>query len=510
MTEALPLPTAIGTSTIPLNALIYTVNKPTLAESISSSTSLSTTTDSIIDTSTGTLSCTLASASSDNQCKTVRLLHRSGNTATISCAAGGGGAFQLTPDDPMRKLRYNTTTACWHMEDGISSTTPVPDSFYPTTQQGSKLVGTGATGTASAGWSVALSADGSTLAVGGYEDNTSVGAVWVFTRTAGVWTQEGTKLVGTGATGTGNTIVSVALSADGNTLAFGRNGDNSGVGAVWVFTRSSATWAQQAAKLVGTGATGAAAMGSSIALSSNGNTLAVGGSGDDTGVGAVWVFTRSSSTWTQQTAKLIGTGATGAAAMGGAVSLNADGNTLVVGGAGDNTNVGAVWAFTRSGSTWTQQAAKFTGSGASGSPAFGGSVDVSANGNTLVVGGAADNSGVGAVWMYTRSANTWTAQGSKLVGSDATGAAAIGTSVSLSADGNTMVTGGSYDNTSVGAVWAFTRSNTTWTQQGNKLTGSGQTGTARFGTGLALSSNGNTLAVGAWRDAGQGATWVFT
>jgi hypothetical protein len=75
------------------------------------------------------------------------------------------------------------------------------------TQQGEPLVGTGSDPYSYAGQgnSVALSADGNTAIVGGPSDNfdpTSVfgvGAVWVYTRSNGVWTQQGAKLVGTDA-----------------------------------------------------------------------------------------------------------------------------------------------------------------------------------------------------------------------------------------------------------------------------------------------------------------------
>src|SRR5262245_22849771 len=61
-------------------------------------------------------------------------------------------------------------------------------------QQGSKLVGTGAgPGSASQGSSVSVSADGNTALVGGDNDNNAAGAVWVFTRSGGVWTQQGSK-----------------------------------------------------------------------------------------------------------------------------------------------------------------------------------------------------------------------------------------------------------------------------------------------------------------------------
>ncbi|MGB6315916.1 MAG: hypothetical protein WBG13_25700, partial [Pseudolabrys sp.] len=88
-------------------------------------------------------------------------------------------------------------------------------------QQGPKLVGTGASGVSQQGASVALSADGNTAIVGGPGDNNGQGAAWVYTRSGGVWTQQGNKLVGTGASGVSQQGASVALSADGNTAIVG-------------------------------------------------------------------------------------------------------------------------------------------------------------------------------------------------------------------------------------------------------------------------------------------------
>jgi hypothetical protein len=186
------------------------------------------------------------------------------------------------------------------------------------TQQGPKLVGTGAVGLAGQGWSVALSSDGNTAIVGGWADNSNAGAAWVYTRNGGVWTQQGSKLVGTSAVGTPQQGVSVALSADGNTAIVGGPDDNpgtsnnSGTGAAWVFTRSGGVWTQQGSKLVGTGAVGSALQGYSVALSDDGNTVIVGGPGDNSNAGAAWVYTRSGGVWTQQGSKLVGIGAAGA------------------------------------------------------------------------------------------------------------------------------------------------------------------------------------------------------
>ena len=62
-----------------------------------------------------------------------------------------------------------------------------------------KLIPVGAVGAANAGYAVALSATGDTAIVGGWGDNSYVGATWVFTRNGGVWSQQGTKLVSTSA-----------------------------------------------------------------------------------------------------------------------------------------------------------------------------------------------------------------------------------------------------------------------------------------------------------------------
>ena len=211
--------------------------------------------------------------------------------------------------------------------------------------QGPKLFGSGAVGAAFQGPN-ALSADGNTAIVGGAQDNSQVGAVWVFTRSAGIWTQQGGKLVGLGAVGAARQGFSVALSADGNTALAGGPVDSSSAGAAWVFTRTSGVWSQQGGKLVGTGSSGIAQQGWSVALSADGNTAILGGYSDASQTGAAWVFIRTNGVWSQQGAKLVGTVGTGAQ-QGLSVDLSADGSTTIVGGASDSSNTGAAWVFTR-------------------------------------------------------------------------------------------------------------------------------------------------------------------
>jgi hypothetical protein len=406
----------------------------------------------------------------------------------------------------------NVTTAAGMLSGAATFT--VTATGVPATQQGAKLVGTDAVGSAQIeqGYSVAVSADGKTAIVGGWGDNSGAGAAWVFTRDGRVWTQQGAKLVGTGAVGgQSEQAGSVAVSADGNTAIVGGSVDNSGTGAAWVFTRSGSVWTQQGAKLVGTGAVGPAQQGYSVALSADGDTAFVGGLRDNSFVGAAWVFTRSGGVWVQQGAKLVGTDAVGTPAQGASVAVSADGNTAIFGGPSDNTNAGAAWVFARNGGVWTQQGAKLVGTGAVGPAVQGRSVAVSADGSTAIVGGWGDNSNAGAAWVFTRNGGVWMQQGAKLVGTGATGSAVQGQSVAVSADGSTAIVGGSLDNSFVGAAWVFTRTSGVWMQRGAKLVGSGAATPAEEGTSAALSADGNTAVVGGPADnSSAGAAWVYT
>jgi hypothetical protein len=231
---------------------------------------------------------------------------------------------------------------------------------------------------------------------------------------------------------------------------------------------------EQGAKLTGGGETGTGELGSSVALSADGDTALVGAPGDGGGAGAAWVFTRSGSIWTQQGEMLTGASETGAARFGGSVALSADGDTALIGGAADGEGAGAAWAFARSGATWAQQGEKLTGAGETGAGAFGRSVALSGDGNTALIGGPRDNpfannpipeAASGAAWVFSRSGASWTQQGGKLTGSGEVGPGRFGYSVSLSADGGTAMIGAPNNEFCLGGAWILARSGEAWSQQ---------------------------------------------
>ena len=256
------------------------------------------------------------------------------------------------------------------------------------------------------GLSVGLSGDGNTAIVG---SNSQANVVWLFTRNNGVWGAP-QRLSPTGAAHFPQIGFSVALSEDGNTALIGAPGDNNGVGAVWVSTRANAVWTQQGSKLIGPGATAAgnigqvqASQGFSVALSADGNTAVSGGPYDGGGIGAAWVFTRSNGVW-DQGRKLVGNTTSGNT-QGTAVAISGDGNTVLLGGPyGVNGVGGGVWVFVRGNGTWSQQGGPLAGLNNTKFSNEGTSVALNADGNVAVIGGPGDND----AWLFTRSNGTWT------------------------------------------------------------------------------------------------------
>ena len=369
---------------------------------------------------------------------------------------------------------------------------------------------------------------------------------------------------GCGGTLTGHAGNASAISADGSTLAVGAPHENSGAkgingnqndhsmyssGAVYVFTRKGSAVSQQAyIKASSPGET--ANFGSSVALSRDGNTLAVAayyessaakginGNEADRSIpeaGAVYIFVRSGTTWSQQAyikASNTGNAAVGDAyaegdQFGYAMALSADGNTLAVGAIGEDSNAtgvngnqednsanqaGATYVFTRAGSAWSQQAyIKSTMTRAN--VLFGYSIGISGNGDTLAVAEYDADRGKGALYVLTRSGGVWSHQ-ARIQAENAEAGDSLGYSLAISEDGSTIASGAADEdclkpginpagcendqesNQSSGAAYVFVRTGTTWAQQ-VFLKASNPGKEDWFGVRIAISGDGNTVAVGA-------------
>jgi hypothetical protein len=390
----------------------------------------------------------------------------------------------------------------------------------PFLQLGEKLTAAlaGESGLGGFGADVAIAADGNTAIVGAPGDGGGRGAAWVFTREGSAWTQQSEKL--TDGEVAGGSLpeaaafgASVAISGDGDTALVGGPGDTVGTGAAWVFVREGAAWVQQGEKLAGGEAEGAGGFGSSVALSDEGTTALVGGPRDGKDLGAAWAFVREGATWAQQGAKLVGGHEAGHAQFGGSVALSGDGATALIGGRADHSfvNTGAAWAFARSGSAWAQQGEKLTGSGASAGAEFASSVALSDDGETALIGGPSNEGGAGAAWAFAHEGSAWAQQGEKLTSGEAGAPSRFGSAVALSANGTKALVGAGGDALQAGAAWILANEGGGWARQGAKLTGGGESGAAEFGASVALSGGAHTALIGGPQDGlGTGAVWAFT
>ena len=271
----------------------------------------------------------------------------------------------------------------------------------------------------------------------------------------GAWTQLGTAYTMTTALATITSTLSMDMSADGLTIAVGCGASNTGIGSTVVLTRSGSVWTKQGSTLVGTGNTGNSAQGSAVSLSIDGNILVVGGSGDNTNVGAIWVFTRTSSTWSQLNSKLVGTGNTGASLQGISVAISVDGNTIVVGGSGDNSGVGAMWVYYLYGFVYTQLNSKITASDTTGAAGFGNSVCIANNGHTICVSGVNDNSNVGAIWTFIRRNNYLYQKNLKLTTSGISDISYTGSYLSMTYNGGMIASSSPTPTTGKGSICIF-------------------------------------------------------
>ena len=372
--------------------------------------------------------------------------------------------------------------------------------MYSQTQIGTDIDGEAASD--QLGRSVSLSSDGSILAIGATDNDGNgygSGHVRIYKNDNGTWTQIGNDIDGEAAGD--NSGSSVSLSSDGSILAIGaRNNDGSGSdsGHVRVYKNMSGVWTQIGADIDG----GAAYewSGKSVSLSSDGNTVAIGAYGDKFGVdpGHVSVYENISDVWTQIGADIYGEVAYDWS--GYSVSLSSDGSMVAIGAPandGGASGSGHVRVYQNVSGVWTQIGIDIDGEAANDGSGY--SVSLSSDGIVLAIGaisndGNGDSSGH--VRVYQNISGVWTQIGSDIDG-EATSDLS-GWSVSLSFDGNTVAIGApsnSGNGDASGHVRIYKNILGVWTQMGTDI--DGEAAIDHSGSSVSLSADGSTVAIGA-------------
>jgi hypothetical protein len=250
--------------------------------------------------------------------------------------------------------------------------------------------------------------------------------------------------------------------------------------------------------------------GLTVNISNDGLTAIATSFGDDSYTGSAYVFVKSGNTWIQQ-AKLVSNDRASGDQFGWSCSLSADGNIAMIGAHAKSSSRGAVYVFTRTGTSWTQTA-KLTASDAVSNDQFGYSVYLSADASSAIIGARGFSSNRGAVYVFTRSGTTWTQQ-TKITASDGASNDYFGQSMFLLSDGNTAFIGARGDDSGRGSVYVFTRSGNSWAQQ-TKLVSSDRAVEDYFGSVISVSKDGSILLIGAYYDddrgSNSGSVYYFT
>jgi hypothetical protein len=266
------------------------------------------------------------------------------------------------------------------------------------------------------------------------------------------------------------------------------------------------TWTQ-----VGSDVDGEAAgdgSGRSVSLSSDGSTVAIGAhnnEGNGTDAGHVRIYKNISGTWTQVGSDI--DGEAGGDLSGYSVSMSGDGNIVAIGASlnsGNGSYAGHVRIYKNINGTWTQQGLDIDGEAAG--DRFGSSVSLSSDGSNVAIGAyfnEGNGSYAGHVRIYKNINGTWTQQGSDIDGEAADDYS--GSPVSLSSDGSTVAIGAYFNEgngSDAGHVRIYKNINGTWTQQGLDI--DGEAAGDYSGFSVSLSSDGSTVAIGAVGNNGNG------
>ncbi|MBC3845778.1 T9SS type A sorting domain-containing protein [Winogradskyella echinorum] len=282
----------------------------------------------------------------------------------------------------------------------------------------------------------------------------------------------------------------VDISSDGSIIAIGSPGNIIGnsPGRISIYRNLNGTWTQIGQDIVGI--TGDDEEGISLSLSGDGSIIAISSYRyyDNINSGHVRIFKNINNTWTLLGQEIYGTPSV-AQSFGYRVELSSDGTTVMV--AYEYTPVKILRYIN---GIWTQIGQEIDGGYSNYK--FGNNIDISSDGNRIAIG---DQDGLndsrGKVQVYEYNGVSWTQIGQDIIGTDIFDT--LGASLSLSSNGEIVAVSAYFadpNGSNSGEVKVFKLINNTWTQLGQNLNGDAQDN--NYGMGVALSNDGNIVAIG--------------
>lgn len=342
------------------------------------------------------------------------------------------------------------------------------------------------------GHAVAVSGDGLTIAVGTYPC-AYPGTVRILTTPGPIpdgnhaWTEEANLTSSDGVVGDYFGTV-CALSYDGSVLVVGAAQKDSQKGKVYIYRRDGSSWIESGIT-ASDGAVGDV-FGFAVDISADGNTIIVGAPGATGNVNKAYLYKWNGSAWVESAIQpdyplIAGDW------FGDYVAVNQDGTALVVAAYRSNSGAGRIFVFTWTGSTWNKE--MISASDSSSNAWFGCSVDMAADGKTIVVG----SNQVGKVYVYRKGPTIWSEQ--KIIK-----AYSFGDTVRISDSGDTILTGNRSEVTNTGKAYLYRWDGTTWVE--TVITASDGATNDYFGLYVGMSSDASVLAISAYNKTIGGVT----
>tara|TARA_Y100000385_G_scaffold203235_1_gene210503 strand:- start:29 stop:1507 length:1479 start_codon:yes stop_codon:yes gene_type:complete len=357
------------------------------------------------------------------------------------------------------------------------------------------------------GHSVAVSANGSIVAIGAIENDDGgnrSGHVRVYENVDGTWAQLGEDIAGEATDDRSGW--SLDISADGHVVAIGSDLNNLWRGQVEIYEFIGGMWTQIGEDIEGEQFQELS--GTSISLSNDGSIVAISSpryDGAFENTGNVRVLKNVGGAWIQVGEDI--EGEFEGERSGNSVSLNGQGNILAIGASQNDengTNTGEVKIYENIGSTWTQLGGDINGIAEFEN--FGTKVALSEAGNIVAISSASSNANgthSGHVRVFENIAGGWTQ-----VGEDINGEAAedySGWSIGLSASGDVIAIGAVWNDSSgfnAGNVRIFQNIDAVWTQVGLSI--NGESASDESGSSVDISADGNVVVIGAKFSDGNG------
>ena len=382
------------------------------------------------------------------------------------------------------------------------------------------------------GENTAINIDGSIIAGFSLYNSNSKGHVRVFqyTPTATTsWTQLGADIDGKADNDSANIrngSNNISLNSAGNILAFGSEknddgGTDAGLVRIYIYNSGTSSWDRLGSDITGENA--GDYFGTSVGLSDDGYTLVV--SADQYGssnIGAIYVYQyNTSSGWTLKGSRLEGENSTDYK-LGNHVSINKNGTTIAASSRGAESGKGEVKVFAynpSATSSWTQLGPDIVGEAANDNS--GDNFSLASDAPVIAIGapnndGGGSGSGHVRVYQYTPSGTvSWTQLGVDIDGESSSDY--FGDAVSLSSNGQTLAVGARQNEgggTSKGSVriFKYTPSGTSsWTQFVGDID-LGSSNSSFFGESVSLSKDGTRFVAGACLadDGGSNAGFITT